>query len=40
MERNYKRKEKEKIGQGLFSTGWLYQPGLEVVACGLGLAPL
>jgi ribosomal protein L13E len=34
-----KDKKKKKTGRGLFSLGWLYQPGLEVVARGLGLAP-
>jgi hypothetical protein len=32
-------KEKKKTDQGLFSPGWLYQSGLEVVTHGLGLAP-
>ena len=40
MERNCKRKEKKnKTEKGIFSPGWLYQPGLEVVALRLGLEP-
>jgi hypothetical protein len=33
MERNCKRKEKKKkTKEVIFSSGWLYQPGLEVPA--------
>jgi hypothetical protein len=37
MERNCKRNK--KIEKGIFSPGWLYQPGLEVVALELSLEP-
>ena len=32
-------KEKKKTEKMIFSLDWLYQPGLEVVALGLGLEP-
>jgi hypothetical protein len=35
-----KKRKRKKPGEGLFSPSWLYQQGLEVVARGLGLAPL
>jgi hypothetical protein len=36
MERNCERKENKKV---IFSPGWLYQPGMEVVSRRLSLEP-
>jgi hypothetical protein len=33
------KEKKNKTKKVIFSPGWLYQPGLEVAALGLGLEP-